>query len=128
MTSLLFDMLSSSVIAFLPRSKHLLISWLLLFLPYSDHHNIIKHKCMRAIPAHGHYLQVNVQFSSVAQSCPTLCDPMNCSMLGLPVHHQLPEFTQTHVHQVGDDIQPSRSLSYPSPPAPNPSQHQSLFQ
>ena len=64
------------------------------------------------------------QFSSVAQSCPTLCDPMNCSMLGLPVHHQLPEFTQTHVHQVRDAIQQSHPMSSPSPPAPNPSQHQ----
>ena len=68
------------------------------------------------------------QIRSVAQSCPTLCDPMNRSMPGLPVHHQLPEFTQTHVHQVGDAIQPSHPLSSPSPPAPNPSQHQSLFQ
>ena len=67
-------------------------------------------------------------FSSVAQSCPTLCDPMNCSTPGLPVHHQLPEFTQTHVHRVGDAIQPSHPLLSPSPPAPNPSQHQSLFQ
>ena len=63
-----------------------------------------------------------VQFSSVTQSCPTLCTP------GLPVHHQLPEFTQTHVHRVRDTIQPSHPLSSPSPPAPNPSQHQSLFQ
>ena len=69
-----------------------------------------------------------VQFSSVAQSCPTLCDPMNCSMPGLPVHHQLPEFTQIHVHRVSDAIQPSHPLSSPSPSAPNPSQHQSLFQ
>ena len=69
-----------------------------------------------------------VQFSSVAQWCPTLCDPMNRSMPGLPVHHQLPEFTQTHVHQVGGAIQPSHPLSFPSPPAPNPSQHQGLFQ
>ena len=68
-----------------------------------------------------------VQFSSVAQSCPTLCNPMNCSTPGLPVHHQLPEFTQTHVHRVGDAIQTSHPLSSPSP-APNPSQHQSLFQ
>ena len=68
------------------------------------------------------------QFSSVAQSCPTLRDPMNCSRPGLPVHHQLPEFTQTHVHRVGDAVQPSHPLSSPSPPAPNPSQHQSLFQ
>ena len=59
-------------------------------------------------------------FSSVAQFCPTLCDPMNCSKPGLPVHHQLPEFTQTHVHRVGDAIQPSHPLLSPSPPAPQP--------
>ena len=70
----------------------------------------------------------SVQFSSVAQSCLTLCDPMNRSTPGLPVHHQLPEFTQTHVHRVSDAIQPSHPLLSPSPPAPNPSQHQSLFQ
>ena len=64
---------------------------------------------------------LSVQFSSVAQSCLTLCDPMNCSTPGLPVHHQLPEFTQTHVHQVSDAIQPSHPLLSPSPPAPNPS-------
>ena len=69
-----------------------------------------------------------IQFSSIFQSCPTLCDPMNHSMPGLPVHHQLPEFTQTHVHRVGDAIQPSHPLLSPSPPAPNPSQHQGLFQ
>ena len=71
---------------------------------------------------------LSIQFSSVAQLCPTLCDPMNHSTPGLPVHHQLPEFTQTHVHRVGDPIQPSHPLSSPFPPAPNPSQHQSLFQ
>ena len=70
----------------------------------------------------------SVQFSSVTQLCPTLCDPMNYSTPGLPVHHQLPEFTQTHIHRVGDAIQPSHPLSSPSPPAANPSQHQSLFQ
>ena len=70
----------------------------------------------------------SVQFSSVAQSCPTLSNPMNHSTPGLPVHHQLPEFTQTHVHRVSDAIQPSHPLASPSPPAPNPSQHQSLFQ
>ena len=69
-----------------------------------------------------------ISFSSVAQSCPTLCDPMNRSTPGLPVHHHLLEFTQTHVHRVHDAIQPSHPLSSPSPPAPNPSQHQSLFQ
>ena len=70
----------------------------------------------------------SVQFNSVAQSCLTLCDPMNCSTPGLPVHHQLPEFTQIHVHQVSDAIQPSYPRSSPSPPAPNSSQYQSLFQ
>ena len=74
------------------------------------------------------YLQWNDQFSSVAQSCPTLCDPMNHSTPGLPAHHHLPEFTQTHIHWVRDSIQPSHPLSSPSSPAPNPSQHQSLFQ
>ena len=74
------------------------------------------------------YTFSSVQFSSITQSCLTLCNPMNCSTPGLPVHHQLPEFTQTHVHWVGDAIQPSHPLSSPSPPAPNPSQHQSLFQ
>ena len=70
----------------------------------------------------------SVQFSSVTQSCPTLCDPMDCSMPGLPVHYQLPEFTQTHVHWVGDAIQPSHPLSSPFPPAFNLSQLQGLFQ
>ena len=68
-----------------------------------------------------------IQFSSVTQSCPTFCDPMNRSTPGLPVHHQCLEFTQTHAHRVGDVIQPSHPLSSPSPPAPNPSQHQGLF-
>ena len=69
--------------------------------------------------------KMNKWFSSV-QSCLTLCDPMNCNTPGLPVHHHLPEFTQTHVHRVSDAIQPSHPLSSPSPPALNPSQHQSL--
>ena len=68
------------------------------------------------------------QSRSVAQLCPTLCDHMNRSMPGLPVHHQLPKFTQTHAHRVSDAIQPSHPLSSPSPLALNPSQHQSLFQ
>ena len=71
---------------------------------------------------------LQVQFSSVSQSCPTLCDPMDCSTPCLPVHHQLPEFTHTHVHWVGDAIQPSPPLSSPSPPTFNLSQHQGLFQ
>ena len=73
-------------------------------------------------------MEYSVQFSSVAQSCPTLCDPMNRSTPGLSVPHQLLDFTQTHIHQVSDAIQPSHPLSSPSPPAPNPSHHQSLFQ
>ena len=72
-------------------------------------------------------ISVSVQCSSVAQSCPTLCEPMNHSMPGLPVHHQLPESTQTHVHRVDDAIQPSHPLSSPSPLAFNLSQHQGLF-
>ena len=67
-----------------------------------------------------HSRVLSVQFSSVTQSCLTLCDPMNCSMPGLPVHHKLPEFTQTHAHRVGDAIQPSHPLSSPSPLTPNP--------
>ena len=76
--------------------------------------------------AHTH--QSSDQIRSAAQSCPTLCDPMNRSTPGLPVHHQLPEFTQTHIHRVSDAIPPSHPLSSPSPLAPSPSQHQSLFQ
>ena len=72
-------------------------------------------------------MEYSVQLSSVTESSPTICNPMNHSTPGLPVHHQLPEFTQTHVHRVGDAIQPSDPLSFPSPPAPNPSQNQSLF-
>ena len=87
---------------------------------------LLMNKCMKKI--YVKCIQWNVQFRSVAQSCPTLCDPMNRSTPGLPVHHQLLELTQTHVHPVGNAIQPSHPLSSPSPPAPNPSQHQSLFQ
>ena len=75
-----------------------------------------------------HLCVSSVQLSWVAQLCLTLCDPMNHSMPGLPVHHQLPKFTQTHAHGVVDAIQPSHPLSSPSPPATNPSQHQGLFQ
>ena len=92
-----------------------------------------KHMCLVALRLEVRILDPNMvlihdQFSSVAQLCPTLCDPMNRSTPGLPVHHQLLEFTWTHVHRVSDAIQPSHPLSSPSPPAPNPSQHQSLFQ
>ena len=73
-------------------------------------------------------LSVSHQFNSVAESRLTFCDPMGCSTPGLLVHHQLLKFTQTHAHRISDVIQPSHPLSTPSPPAPNPSQHQSLFQ
>ena len=66
-------------------------------------------------------------FSSVTQLCPTLCDPVDCSVPGFPVHHQLPEFAQTHIHHIGDAIQPSHPLSSPSPPTFNLPQHQNLF-
>ena len=84
--------------------------------PY-DHLN----RCRKSLWQNWAPIYDSVQLSSAAQSCPTLCDPMNCSMPGLPVHHQLLEFTQTHVHRVGDAIQPSHPLLSPSPPAPNPS-------
>ena len=78
-------------------------------------------------PSESLSLGIETSVSSVAQSCPTLCDPMDCSTPGLPVHHQLPELTQTHVHRVGDAIQPSHPLSSPSPSF-NLAQHQGLFQ
>ena len=100
-----------------------------------DHFPLVKQErkkkeCFQKLKKDGTYgFFLVFQFSSVAQSCPTLCDPMNCSMPGLPgVLHHLPEFTQTHVHRVTDAIQPSHPLLSPTPPAPNPSQHQSLFQ
>ena len=68
-----------------------------------------------------------IQFGSIAQSCPTLCDPMDCSMPSFPVHHEFPELTQTHVHPLGDAFQPSQPLSSPSPPTFNLSQYQGLF-
>ena len=83
---------------------------------------------MKYTETHYRDIMISAQFSSVAQLCPTLCDPMNCSTSGLPVHHQLTEFTQTHVHRVSDAIQPSHPLLSPSPPALNLSQHESLFQ
>ena len=96
-------------------------------------HSGLAKKFIHSCPKSSFRLKMNsfwptqYQFSSVTQSCLTLCDPMDCSTPGLPVHHQLPEFTQTHVHWVGDAIQPSHPLSFPSPPALNLSQHQGLF-
>ena len=101
-----------------------------LVLPFLWHRLSISFKCLGLIIITFvvFITDTSVQFSSIAQLCLTLCDPMNHSTPGLPVHHQLPEFTQTHVHWVSDAIQPSHPLLSPSPPAPNPSQHQSLFQ
>ena len=96
---------------------------------YTPHIKFLERQNWTVDPCHMLHITVSiVQFSSVAQSCPVLCDPMDHSMPGLPVNHQLPEFTQTHVHRVGDAIQPSHPLSSPSPPALNLSQHQGLFQ
>ena len=106
-------------VLFLPKT---LLRYLLFKLMY---HVIKKPKAQKE--AVGRFL-VNQSVSSVTQSCPTLCNPMNHSTPGLPVHHKLPEFTQIHVHRAGDAIQPSHPLSSPSPPAPNPFQHQGLFQ
>ena len=99
--------------------------WFLSGLFLIDYSSNLSHKLFTTV---GIITSCSVQFSSVTQSCLTLCDPMNHSMPGLPIHHQFPEFTQTHVLRVGDVIQPSHPLSSPSPPAPNPSQHQGLFQ
>ena len=101
------------------------VFWELLSLGWKESLCLTKEKTSRT--KFGIGMLVMVQFSSVTQSCPTPCDPMNRSTPGLPVHHQLPEFTQTHVHWVGDAIQPSHPLSSPSPPAPKPFQHQGLF-
>ena len=118
------------------QRKNCLILWIWRWLLEDNRWNFIRKESERL----DHFLEslnlkksvCNFQFSSVhfisvAQTSPTLCDPMNHSMPGLPVHYQLPESTKTHVHRVGDAIQPSLPLSSPSPPALNPSQHRGLF-
>ena len=105
--------------------RHISIVYILLFFSLFS----VQH-CFRLISCYFEnfiLIILFVQFSSVTQSCPTLCDPMNRSTPGLPIHHKLPEFTQTHVHWVSDAIQPCHPLSSPSPPALNLSQHQGLF-
>ena len=97
-------------------------------LIYYHCHNYLHLSSASPIPYFYAITTLSIQFSSVTQLCLPLCDPMNRSTPGLPVHHQLPEFTQTHVHRVGYVGWPSHSLSSPSPPAPNPSQHQGVFQ
>ena len=94
--------------------------------PGGGNGNPVQYSCLENPMNRGAWWVTVHQFSSVAQSCPTLCDPMNSSTPGLPNHHQLPEFTQTHIHRVSDAIQPSHPVLSPSPPAPNPSQHQSF--
>jgi len=122
-------MLSRLVISFLPRSKCLLISWL-----QSPSAVILEPRKILGISFNpqGFIKSTSdgnsVQFSSVTQSCQTLCNPMDCSMPGFSVRHHLPELAQTHVHWVSDAIQPSHPLLSPSPPAFNLSQHQGLFQ
>ena len=98
---------------------------------HSSNASILQHSAFFTVQLSHPYMTTGKtisEVSEVTQSCPILCDPMNRSTPGLPVHHQLPEFTQIHVHRVCDAIQPSHPLSSPSPPAPNRSQHQSLFQ
>ena len=126
---------SGCKVATLPARVARSLFWCDLYLPFWPPNStsvrflfINFHRTIACLGSGQWSLKSQVQFSSVTQSCPTLCDPMNCSMPGLPVHYHLPEFTQTHVHRVGDAIQPFHPLSSPFPPVPNPSQHQSLFQ
>ena len=130
--SLFFNMMSRLVIAFLTRNKHLLISW----LP-STSTVILEPKKIKSVTSSTFSPSIcmnpsvnSIQFSSVhfsSLSRVLLCDLMDCSLPGLPVHHQLLEFIQTHVHWVGDDVQPCHPLSSPSAPAFNLSQNQGLF-
>ena len=151
--SLLFNMLSKFVIAFLPRRKRLLISWLQskstvilepkkiksvtisifthLFATWGRKNTYIwmtESLCYSPETLTTFLISYSVQFSSFTLSCLTLCDSMDCSTPGFPVHHQLLEPTQTHIHHGGDAIQPSHPLSSPSPPTFNLSQYQGLFQ
>ena len=120
-------------------SNHLILCCPLLLLPsifpsirvFSNKWNLPirlpKYWSFSISPPNGYSRLISFQSSSVTQSCPTLCDPMDCSTPSLPVHHQLLEFTQIHVHWVSDAIQPSHPLLSPTPPAFNLSQHQDLF-
>ena len=119
--SLCFSILEVSIFFFLISNSSF---WFLLWI-YISLHTLPICSCMLSTLS-----ITSLAYTSSVQSLSRvwLCDPMNCSTPGLPVHHQLPEFTQTHVHRVGDAIQPSHPLPSPFPPAPNPSQHQSLFQ
>ena len=116
--------------ACLPVGRRAILCSLFTLVSHSSHSSpkVVASPQTQAFESGVVFPKTCIQFSSVAQSCPTLCDPMSCSTPGLRVHHQLPEITQTCVHRVSDAIQPSHPLSPPSSPAPNPSQHQSLFQ
>ena len=129
--SLLFKTLSRLVIAFLPKSKCLLFSWLqspsTMILVLKKRKSITASTLPPSICHQVMGLDAMI-FGSVSQLCLALCNPTDCSTPGFPVHHQLPELIQTHVHQVVYAIQSSHPLLSPSPPALNLSQHQSLFQ
>ena len=112
----------------LENFEHYLLYWHVRWVQLCGSLSILWHAYYPITCIYVYYIFMCITLFSSAQSCPTLCDPMNHSTPGLPVHHQLPEFTQTHAHRVGDAIQPSHPLSSPSLPAPNPSQHQGLFQ
>ena len=105
------------------------LSWILAHKKVASEKGLLMGEWLISFHREGDLVTARLyQFSSVTQWCPTLFNPMDCTIPGLPVHHQLPEFTQTHVHWVSDAIQPSHPLLAPSPPTPNPSQHQGLFQ
>ena len=109
-------------------TKNFLICWDPVFpAMLSLHVTLFSHKVATKWRACFERVVMKLQFSSIAQSCPTLCNPMDCSVPGVPVHHQFQELIQIHVHRVGDAIQPSHPLSSPSPPAFNLSQHRGLF-
>ena len=137
----LFLSIKSRITLFIHQDTKLITSGFLYYLtepqlPQRSFTNSASNTCVSSniflfvpvFPLNSQSILSCTQFSSVTQSCLTLWDPMDCSTPGLPVHHQLPEPTQTHVHWVGDAIQPSHPLSSPSPPTFNPSQHQDLFQ
>ena len=123
--------LSQAVLCNPIQIHHWLCLWTFAMLKLEDiliFNKLIDFKLTAINSLSVHINNVLFQYNLVSHSCLTLCNPMNCSMQGLPVHHQLPELTQTHMHRVSDAIQPSHPRSSPSLPAPNPSQHQGLFQ
>ena len=126
--ALLVQAFSLWLLSLLPPSSKVYSCFRVLVFLYFRMWRTVWWLSMKMLISHIGHCFSSVQFISTAQSCPILWNPMNCSTPGFPVHHQLLEFTQTHVHIVSDAIQQSHPLSSPFPPAPNPSQHQSLFQ